>query len=95
MSGGGAGNSHRAYAYCVRGKPIEQCDKRFTFAYIFAAVEPGTDIAVAACRGGNKPNAPAPVVPYLDTDAMQQFLDRFAATIGKDEHVAMVLDRAG
>jgi transposase len=26
---------------------------------------------------------------------MQQFLDRFAATIGDDEHVAMILDRAG
>ena len=26
---------------------------------------------------------------------MQQFLDRFAATIGKSEHVVMVLDQAG
>jgi transposase len=34
-------------------------------------------------------------MPYVDTQAMQVFLDRFAATIGDDEHVAMVLDQAG
>jgi transposase len=59
------------------------CDKRFTFAYIFAAVEPGTD------------NAFALVMPYIGTAAMQEFLDRFAATIGEDEHVALILDQAG
>jgi transposase len=31
----------------------------------------------------------------VNTEAMQLFLDRFAATIGDDEHVAMVLDQAG
>jgi len=51
------------------------CDRRFTFAYIFAAVEPGTD------------NAFALVLPYANTEAMQVFLDQFAATIGQDEHV--------
>ena len=64
-------------------RPPGLCDKRFTFAYIFAAVEPGTD------------NAFALVMPYANTEAMQVFLDRFAATIGEDEHVAMVLDQAG
>jgi hypothetical protein len=34
-------------------------------------------------------------MPYVNTEAMQVFLDRFAATIGDDEHVAMVLDQAG
>jgi len=58
-------------------------DKRFTFAYIFAAVEPGTD------------NAFALIMPYVNTEAMQEFLDRFAKTIRDDEHVAMVLDQAG
>ena len=58
----------------MRGKrPRGLCDKRFTFAYIFAAVEPGTD------------NALALVLPYVNSDAMQLFLDRFAATIGDDE----------
>ena len=64
-------------------RPPGLCDKRFTFAYIFAAVEPGTD------------NAFALVMPYVNTEAMQEFLDRFAETIGEDEHVALVLDQAG
>ena len=64
-------------------RPPGICDKRFTFAYIFAAIEPGTD------------NAFALVMPYVNTQAMQEFLDRFAATIAEDEHVAMVLDQAG
>lgn len=59
------------------------CDRRFTFAYIFAAVEPGTD------------NAFALMMPYADTAAMQEFLDRFSATIADDEHVAMFADQAG
>jgi len=40
-------------------RPPGLCDKRFTFAYIFAAVEPGTD------------NAFALVLPYANTEAMQ------------------------
>jgi hypothetical protein len=59
------------------------CDRRFTFAYIFAAVEPGTD------------NAFALVMPRADTETMQEFLDAFSATLAKDEHVAMMLDQAG
>jgi transposase len=64
-------------------RPPGLADQRFTFAYIFAAVEPGTD------------NGFALVMPYVNTDAMQIFLDHFAGTIGDDEHVVMVLDRAG
>ena len=64
-------------------RPPGLCDKRFTFAYIFAAVEPGTD------------NAFTLVLPYANTEAMQVFLDQFAATIGEDEHVALILDQAG
>ena len=64
-------------------RPPGLCDKRFTFAYIFAAVEPGTD------------NAFALVMPYADTAAMQVFLDRFSETIAPDEHAVMVLDQAG
>ena len=59
------------------------CDKRFTFAYIFAAVEPGTD------------NAFSLIMPFADTAAMQEFLNRFSATIADEEHVAMMLDQAG
>ena len=64
-------------------RPPGLSDKRFTFAYIFAAVEPATD------------NAFALVMPYADTAAMQAFLDRFSETIAEDEHVAMILDQAG
>ncbi len=59
------------------------CDQRFTFAYIFACIEPGTD------------NGFALVLPFANTEAMQIFLDGFAATIGDDEHAAIVLDQAG
>ena len=34
-------------------------------------------------------------MPYVDTQAMQEFLDRFAATLADDEHVVLVLDQAG
>ena len=34
-------------------------------------------------------------MPHVNTEAMQEFLDRFAATIATDEHVVMVLDQAG
>lgn len=64
-------------------RPPGLADKRFTFAYIFAAVEPGTD------------NGFALVMPHADTQTMQEFLDRFTATIAQDEHVVMMLDRAG
>lgn len=64
-------------------RPPGLADKRFTFAYIFAAVEPGTD------------NAFSLIMPYADTAAMQEFLDRFSAAIPADEHVALFLDQAG
>ena len=64
-------------------RPPGICYKRFTFAYIFAAVRPGTYDAFAL------------VLPYVNTEAMQIFLDRFAANICKDEHIALILDQAG
>ena len=68
----------------IRGqRPPGLADQRFTFAYLFAAVEPETD------------NAFALVMPEVNTDAMQQFLDHFSKTIADDEHVALILDQAG
>ena len=52
-------------------------------AYIYAAVEPGTD------------NAFALVLPDANAAGMQAFLDAFAKTVGGNEHVALVLDGAG
>ena len=34
-------------------------------------------------------------MPWVNTAAMQLFLDEFAKTIGKHEHVVLILDRAG
>jgi transposase len=52
-------------------------------AYIYAAIEPGTD------------NAFALVLPDANGAGMQVFLDAFARMIREDEHVALVLDGAG
>ena len=52
-------------------------------AYIYAAVEPGTD------------NAFALIMPDANAAGMQMFLEAFAKTIRSDEHVALVLDGAG
>ena len=58
-------------------------DQRYINAYIYAAAEPGTD------------NAFALILPDANGAGMQAFLDAFAATIAKNEHVALVLDGAG
>jgi transposase len=72
---------HRWY---TRGeRPPGRADQRYTFAYLYGAVEPGTD------------NAFALVLPHANTEGMQIFLDRLAETVGADEHVVMVLDQAG
>ena len=67
-----------------RGKrPPGRADQRHTFAYIYAAVEPGTDTAFAL------------VLPEVSTVAMQEFLDRLSLTIAGHEHLLLVLDQAG
>ena len=72
------------HRWCRRGeRPPGRADQRYTFAYIFAAVEPGTD------------NAFALVMPEVSTDAMQTYLDRLADTIAEDEHLVLMLDQAG
>jgi transposase len=59
------------------------CDKRFEWAYLFAAVRPATgeDFALA--------------LPAVSTAAMSLFLEGFAAQRAADEHAVMVLDQAG
>jgi hypothetical protein len=46
-------------------------------------VEPGADDAFAL------------ILPEVSANAMQVYLDKFAETIGPDEHVLLVLDQAG
>ena len=72
---------HRWWA---RGRrPPGRCDRRFAWAYLFAAVEPATGADVAL------------VLPRADTAAMNLFLAEFAAGLPEDVHAALALDRAG
>lgn len=65
--------------YTKGRRPPGRVDQRYTFAYVFAAVEPGTD------------NALALVMPEVSTRAMQSYLDKLSATV---EHMLLVLDQA-
>ena len=68
----------------VRGqRPPGRRDKRFEWAYLFAAVEPGTGADVAL------------VLPEATTTTMNLFLAEFAASLPADVHAVLVLDGAG
>ena len=72
------------HAWWLRGlRPPGLTDKRFSFAYVFAAVEPATGADFCL------------VLPEVSTTAMQVFLDGFAAQLAPDVHAALVLDGAG
>lgn len=58
-------------------------DQRHQWAYLFRVARPGGEVAFAL------------VLPTVNTDRMQIFLDRFAQTLAEDEHAVMVLDGAG
>ena len=64
-------------------RPPGLCDRRYTWARIFAAARPATgeDFTLA--------------LPHVSTAAMNEFLKRFAATLAADEQAALVLDGAG
>lgn len=64
-------------------RPPGLADKRFEFAYIFAAVRPATGESFAL------------VLPTVSTAAMTLFLAELAKTIPDDTHLVMVLDQAG
>ena len=57
-------------------------DKRFVSTYLYAAVRPTTDDAFAL------------VLPEVNANTMDIFLDRFAACLAQNTH-AIVLDQAG
>lgn len=72
------------HRWFTRGqRPPGLCDQRYTWAHLFAAVRPATGQSFAL------------VLPELSTEAMQVFLDMFAATLAPDEHAALVADQAG
>jgi transposase len=63
-------------------RPPGLVDQRYINAYIYAAIEPGTD------------NAFTLILPDANIAGMQAFLDAFAATLKKDVHVALIADGA-
>jgi hypothetical protein len=72
------------HRWWLRGRrPPGRCDKRFEWAYIFAAVEPATGADVAL------------VLPEATTATMNLFLAEFAAGLPEEVHAVLVLDRAG
>jgi transposase len=72
------------HRWWTRGRrPPGRCDKRFAWAYIFAAVEPATGADVAL------------VLPEATAATMNRFLAELAAGLPPDVHAVLVLDRAG
>ncbi|WP_371732454.1 hypothetical protein [Azospirillum sp. TSH58] len=61
-------------------RPVGLCDKRFTSAYLYAAVCPasGADFAL--------------VMPTVSTTAMSLFLDGFSRSLEPDVQAVLVLD---
>lgn len=64
-------------------RPEAPIDQRYTSAWLYGAVRPGTDDAFAL------------VMPVTNTAAMGVFLERFAAGLPPGVHAAMLLDGAG
>ena len=64
-------------------RPEGTMDHRYVSAWIYAAVRPGTEEAFAL------------VMSEVSAEAMQAFLDRFAATLPERVHAALLLDGAG
>ena len=72
------------HRWWLRGRrPPGRCDRRFEWAYLFAAVEPATGADVAL------------VLPEATTATMSLFLAEFAAGLPEDVHAVLVLDGAG
>jgi hypothetical protein len=64
-------------------RPTGPVGRRYTFAYIFAAVDPATGRDFCL------------IMPAVSTAAMQEYLQGFDKTLAEDEHAVMVLDGAG
>ncbi len=58
-------------------------DKRFVSTYLYAAVRPATDDAFAL------------VLPEVNANTMDVFLDRFAACLAQNTHAIVPLGQAG
>jgi transposase len=73
-----------AHRWWLRGeRPLGLCDRRFSSAYIFAAVCPATGAEFAL------------VMPEANTMAMNCFLKEFSKRVAPDVHAILVMDQAG
>ena len=63
-------------------RPSAPLDRRYTSAWLYGAVRPGTDDAFAL------------VLPDTDAASMQVFLDRFACSLAPGVHAALLMDQA-
>lgn len=74
---------------CVRqwakkgSRPRQPVDQRYDSAYVFGAVCPVRDTGAAL------------VLPYANTDAMQQHLEAIAKKVVAGAHAVVLLDKAG
>jgi DDE superfamily endonuclease len=64
-------------------RPRGLCDRRFEWAYLYAAVQPATGADVCL------------VLPEVSTAAMNTVLAAFARALPADPHAVLVLDQAG
>ena len=72
------------HRWWLRGeRPRGLCDRRFDWAYLYAAVQPATGVDVCL------------VLPEVCTAAMSVFLTHFARALPADQHAVLVLDQAG
>ena len=74
-------NGHRWWPKGEREPGL--ADKRFVSTYLYAAVRPTTDDAFAL------------VLPDVNANTMDIFLDRFAACLAQNTHAIVLLDQAG
>ena len=74
----------QVYQWAAKGtRPRQAADQRYENAYIFGAVCPALDKGTAL------------VMPYANTEAMQENLDEISASIAAKAHGVVIMDRAG
>jgi transposase len=64
-------------------RPTALKQTQYDYLYVMGAVCPSTGESVAL------------LTPYVNTQMMNLFLERFSASLGQDVHAVMILDRAG
>ena len=74
-------NGHRWWPKGERAPGL--ADKHFVSTYLYAAVRPTTDDAFAL------------VLPEVNANTMDVFIDRFAARLAQNTHAIVLLDQAG